>query len=204
MKTTARLIATLALAAAAAFGLTACESNPAKPEPAAPVVAKTTVDLLLEVRSKELDLERTNQMAWLKFAAESDSEMVKGFVMGKSSGASAGASSTTQSIMQAQAQADETALRREQMAAENSLENKAFRWVGLGLDFARFRRGMSFQKFQVRENNAQQRYTLDTVANTSLISQQAGYDFNSRQPYFFSLPAGSQGVEPVADTPATE
>jgi hypothetical protein len=202
----ARLIATLALAAAA-FGLTACQTAPAAPAAAPPVATKTTVDLLLEVRSKELDLERTNQMAWLKFAAESGSDMVKGFVMAKSSGAGPGASNTTQSIMQAQAQADNTALRREELEAQNGWFNRSLQVLDRVERYASFSKGLSFQKFQVRENNAQQRYTLDTVANTSLISQQAGYDFNSRVPYFFSLPAGSQGVapapaEPAADTPA--
>ena len=203
MKTHARLIITLALAAFAAFGLSACATKPAAAA-APPVVTKTTVELMLEVRSKELDLERTNQMAWLKYAADSDSDMVKGFIMGKAaSAAPASGGSATQSIMQAQAQADHTALRREELAAQNSFENKAFRWVGLGLDFARFDRGLNFQRFQITENNAQQRHTLDTVANTSLSSQAAGYEFNSRIPYYFSLPAGSQGVAPVAATPAT-
>lgn len=203
MKTHARLIITLALAAFAALGLSACTTTPAAAAPP-PVLTKTTVDLMLEVRSKELDLERTNQMAWLKYAAESDSDMVKGFVMGKASGAApASGGSATQSIMQAQAQADATALRREELAAQNDWFNRGLQVLDRGLAFASFDKGLGFQKFQIRENNSQQRYTLDTVSNTSLSSQQAGYEFNSRIPYYFSLPAGSAGVAPAAATPAT-
>lgn len=197
MKTHARLIITLALAAFAALGLSACATKPAAP--AAPAVAApSTVELMLKVRAAELELERIDKMSWLKFAEESGSDMVKGFVMGKASGGSAApaASSTTQTIMQAQAQADATALRREELAAENSFENKAFRWVGLGLDTARFYRGLNFQEFQIRESNAQSRYTTDALRGT----QQDGYSFNSRIPYYFVLPAGSTGVAPVAAT----
>lgn len=194
MKTHARLIITLALAAFAAFGLSACTTTPAAAAPP-PVVAKTTVDLMLEVRSKELDLERTNQMAWLKFAADSGSDMVKGFIMGKASGGSAGpgASSATQSIMQAQAQADNTALRREELAAQNDWFNRGLQVLDRVERYASFSKGLSFQKYQIRESNAQSRYTTDALRGT----QQDGYSFNSRIPYYFSLPPGSQGVAPV-------
>lgn len=194
MKTHARLIITLALAAFAAFGLSACTTAPAAAAPP-PVASKTTVDLMLEVRSKELDLERTNQMAWLKYAADSDSDMVKGFIMGKAaSAAPASGGSATQSIMQAQAQADNTALRREELAAQNSLFNRSLQVLDRGLAFASFDKGLGFQKFQIRESNAQSRYTTDALRGT----QQDGYSFNSRIPYYFSLPAGSAGVAPVA------
>lgn len=176
MKTHARLIASLLLAAFAAFGLAACTTTPAAAPPPA-VASKTTVDLMLEVRSKELDLERTNQMAWLKFAAESKSDMVKGFVMGKAASGSAGpgASSATQTIMQAQAQADATALRREELAERYSISNKAYQWAALGLDFARFDRSLGFQRFQITEGNTQQRYLYDAFRGT----QQDAYDFNA-------------------------
>lgn len=194
MKTHARLIITLALAAFAAFGLSACTTTPAAAA-APPVLTKTTVDLMLEVRSKELDLERTNQMAWLKYAADSDNDMVKGFIMGKAaSAAPASGSSATQSIMQAQAQADNTALRREELAAQNSLFNRSLQVLDRGLAFASFDKGLGFQKFQIRESNAQSRYTTDALRGT----QQDGYSFNSRIPYYFTLPAGSTGVAPVA------
>ena len=48
------------LIAASALALSACSTSPAKPAPAPePVVQKTTVDLMLEIRKKELELERT-------------------------------------------------------------------------------------------------------------------------------------------------
>lgn len=198
MKTT-RLIITLALAAVATIGLSACATKPAAAPP--PVVSKSTVDLMLEVRAKELELERIDKMSWLKFAAESGSDMVKGFVMGKSSAGAAGpgASSTTQTIMQAQAQADATALRREELAERYSFSNKAYQWVGLGLDFARFDKGLRFDKFQLRENNSQQRFLFNTVRGT----QQDAYGFSGtvleHGPYV--LPAGAT---PAATTPAVE
>jgi hypothetical protein len=101
--------------------------------------------------------------------------------------------------MQAQAQADSTALRREELAAQNSLFNRSLQVLDRGLAFASFDKGLSFQKFQIRESNAQSRYTTDALRGT----QQDGYSFNSRIPYYFSLPAGSTGIAPVAATPAT-
>lgn len=189
---TSRLFVTAAFALLAAVGLSACTTTPAASAPQH-VASKTTVDLMLEVRAKELELERTEQMAWLKFAADSDNDMVKGFIMGRSGGKSAAQGSTTQTVMQAQAQADNTALRREEMAERNSFSNKAFQWVSLGLDFARFDKGLGFQRFQIEQSNSQNRYTLDALRNT----QQDGYSFNERVPYYFSLPMGSQPVVPV-------
>lgn len=158
-----RLFAALLFAALAAFGLAGCTTTPTATP--APVVTKTTVDLLLEVRSKELDLERTDQMAWLKFAAESGSDMVKGFVMGRSASKAPGAgqSSTTQTIVQAQAQADNTALRREQMANDNGPWARTLQVFDRVVPVYMFSQGLKFQKFQVQETNAQNRYTLDTL-----------------------------------------
>lgn len=208
MKTYARMLITLALVALAAVGLSACQTAPTAPAAAPAVASKTTVDLMLEVRSKELDLERTNQMAWLKFAAESGSDMVKGFVMGKAASGSAapGGSSTTQTIMQAQAQADATALRREELAERYSLSNKAFQWVGLGLDFARFDRSLGFQRFQITEGNSQQRYLYDAFRGT----QQDAYDFNAgaysqgSEATLNGVAAGRQPAPTSIETPAAE
>jgi hypothetical protein len=160
MKTLLKLFA----AALAALALAACQTAPAQPAAAAPVVQKTTTDLLLEIRKAELELERTEQMAWLKFATESGSDLVKGFVMGRSGGKAApAASNTAQTILQAQAQADATALRREELAERNSLWNRGLQLFDRAVPVFMFSKGLSFQRYQLDANNAQSRYTLDTV-----------------------------------------
>jgi hypothetical protein len=153
------LILSLALAA---LGLAGCASAPAAAP--APVVQKTTTDLLLEIRKAELELERTEQMAWLKFATESGSDLVKGFVMGRSGGKAApAASNTAQTILQAQAQADATALRREELAERNSAWNKGLQLFERAVPVFMFSKGLSFQRYQLDATNSQNRYTLDTV-----------------------------------------
>lgn len=178
--TTLRRIISTATLAVAALSLTACKTMPESTAPAAapPIAAKSTVDLMLEVRSKELDLERTDQMAWLKFAAESGSDMVKGFVMGRSASKGAGASqgggsSVTQTVMQAQAHADEVALRREENAEKYGWFNKGLALLDRGLGFAQFSRGLSFDKYKLDAGNSQTRYMFDTYRGT----QQDAYSF---------------------------
>lgn len=173
MKTHARLIITLALAALAAIGLSACQIAPTKPEPA-PVVQKSTTDLLLEIRKAELELDRTEQMVWLKFATESGSDLVKGFVMGRSGSKAAPASSTTQTILQAQAQADDTALRREQLSDKNSAWNRGLQLFDRGAQLFMFSKGLSFQRYQLDATNTQNRYTLDTVRGAQSDGFSAG------------------------------
>lgn len=161
-----RTLGKLILVALSALALAACQTAPAKPEPAS-VIAKSTTDLLLEIRKAELELERTEQMAWLKYAAESKSDMVKGFVMGRSAGSATrtapSGGSATQTILQAQTQADETALRREQLADKNSAWNKGLQLFDRGVQLFMFSKGLSFQKWQIDQTNSQNRYTLDTV-----------------------------------------
>lgn len=169
---TSRLFVTAAFALLAAVGLSACTTTPAASAPQH-VASKTTVDLMLEVRAKELELERTEQMAWLKFAADSDNDMVKGFIMGRSGGKSAAQGSTTQTVMQAQAQADNNALRREEMAYANSWDRRLLPYLSLGLDFARFDKQLGFQRWSVGESNAQNRYMFDNIRGT----QQDAYGF---------------------------
>lgn len=167
------------LIAASALALSACSTSLAKPAPAPePVVQKTTVDLMLEIRKKELELERTEQMAWLKFAAESDNDMVKGFVMGRSAAAapraSSGGSSTTQMVLRAQAQADEVALRREEMAERNSLWNRGLQLYDRAERLVMFSQGLKFRKFEINSANSQERYRLDTVRGAQADGFAAG------------------------------
>lgn len=168
------LIHKLALLAVMALALSACSTAPAKPEPA-PVVTKTTTDLMLEVRKAELELERTELMARLKFAVESDSEFVKGYIMGQANTAKVAPSgSTTQTILQAQAQADEVALRREEMAERNSGWNKGLQLFDRVVPVYMFSKGLSFQKWQIGETNAQNRYVLSAVRGAQADGFAAG------------------------------
>lgn len=164
----------LALLVVMALALSACTTAPAKPDPA-PVVTKTTTDLMLEVRKAELELERTELMARLKFAVESDSEFVKGYIMGQANAAKAApAGSTTQTILQAQAQADEVALRREEMAERNSGWNKGIQLFDRVVPVVMFSKGLSFQKWQIEQTNSQNRYVLSTVRGAQADGFAAG------------------------------
>jgi hypothetical protein len=174
-----RTLGKLILVALSALALAACQTAPAKPEPApAPIVAKSTTDLLLEIRKAELELERTDQMAWLKFATESDSDMVKGFVMGRSAAKApaAAASSATQTILQVKAQEDETALRREELAAKNSAWNKGLQLFDRATNIVMFSQGLKFRKFEIETANTQSRYTLDTVRGAQRDGFNSGSD----------------------------
>lgn len=159
-----RTLGKLILVALSAFALAACQTAPAKPEPA-PVVQKSTTDLLLEIRKAELQLEREEQMAWIKFAAESKSDLAKGFVMGRSAGkgATAAASSTTQTVLALKTQAADHELRKAEQAERNSAFNKGLQLFDRGAQLFMFSKGLSFQKWQIDQSNSQNRYTLDTV-----------------------------------------
>ncbi len=161
-----RTLGKLILVALSALTFAACSTKPAKPEPApTPIVAKSTTDLLLEIRKAELELERTDQMAWLKYAADSGSDMVKGFVMGRSAAKApaAAASSATQTILQVKAQEDDTALRREELAAKNSAWNKGLQLLDRATNIVMFSKGLSFRRYEIDQANSQTRYTLDSV-----------------------------------------
>ena len=169
-----RILQTLAIAILALL-LAACQTAPAAAP--TPAVTQTTVDLMLAVRAKELELERLDKMSWIKFAVESGSEFAKGMVTGMSAsggGKASAQSGTAQSVMQAQAQADNTALRREEMAYANSWDRRLLPYVGLGLDFAKFSRGLGFQRYQIDQANSQTRYTLDTLRGAQTDAYTAG------------------------------
>lgn len=217
-----RTLGKLVLVALSAFALAACTTSPAKPAPAPePVVQKSTVDLMLEIRKKELELERTEQMAWLKYAAESDSDMVKGFIMGRSAAAapraSSGGSSTTQMVLQAKAQADEVALRREEMAERNSFWNRGLQLYDRAERLVMFSQGLKFRKFEINSANSQERYRLDTVRGAQADGFAAGSDATisgvtaGHSTTLGGISAGANAaatgartVQPVADDTATE
>jgi hypothetical protein len=165
-----RTVLTLTLAAAA-LALAACSTAPAvAPTPVAtPAPAPTLAEQLLEIRKAELELERTEQMAWLKFAAESGSDIVKGFVMGRGAAKPAAASSSTaQTVIAAQAQQDATALRREELAEGRSWWNRGLQIVDRVTPLWMFSKQQSFARYQLDQANTQNRYTLDTLRGAQL------------------------------------
>lgn len=201
-----RTLVKLCLLAASALALTACVTNPAKPEtPAVPVVQKSTTDLMLEIRKAELELERTEQMAWLKFAVESDSDMVKGFVMGRSGAGKGGAGggSIAQAVLQAQAQADATALRREELADKRSWWNRGLQLFDRAVPVLGMVQGHRLQKRQMDISADQYRYTLDAIGG----AQQGAYDFGTsvldRKTDYLLLPHGTTSMTPSLGTSST-
>jgi len=162
-----RLILTLTLAAAA-LALAACSTAPAAAPAAPAAVAPSLASQLLEIRKAELELERTEQMAWLKFAAESGSDIVKGFVMGRGAAKPAAAASTAQTVIAAQAQADATALRREELAEQRSWWNRGLQIADRVTPLWLFSKGQSFSRYQLDQANSQSRYTLDALRGAQL------------------------------------
>lgn len=217
-----RTLGKLVLVALSASALAACSTSPSKPAPAPePVVQKAAVDLMLEIRKKELELERTEQMAWLKYAAESGSDMVKGFIMGRSAAAapraSSGGGSTTQMVLQAKAQADEVALRREEMAERNSLWNRSLQLYDRAENLVMFSQGLKFKKFQIQTANDQERYRLGTVrgaqadgfaagSGATLNGVTAGHSttLGGISAGANAAATGARAVQPVADQPSTD
>lgn len=202
-----RTVLKLILVAASALSLAACSSSPAKPEaPAAPAIQTSTTDLMLQIRKAELELERTEQMAWLKFAVESNSDMVKGFVMGRSGAGKGGAGggSTSQAILQAQAQADATALRREELAERSSWWNRGLQLFDRAVPVLGMVQGYRLQKRQMDISADQYKYTLDAIGG----AQQGAYDFGTsvldRKTDYLLLPHGTTSMTPGLGTSTGE
>lgn len=193
----------LALVAASAFALAACDSAPTKPEApkavatgapahAATAPGKSLVEMEYELRKLEIEAEtkreQTRLMTLVKFADESKSDFAKGVVAGLiGQQPQARAEAPRQSLLQAQADTERRAaqerseqarieLAKAQIANENSLWNRSLQVFDRAVPVYMFSQGLKFQKFQVQETNAQNRYTLDTVrgAQSDGFSQGSG------------------------------
>ncbi len=188
----------LILVVASALALSACQTAPTKPETAgqAPAVQKSTTDLMLEVRKAELELERLEQMAWLKFAVESGNDMVKGFVMGRSGTGKPAASggSTSQLVLAAQAQADATALKREELAEQRSWWNRGLQIFDRFVPVLNMTQDYRLRKRQMDISADQYKYTLDVFGETQRQAYRFGSDVLDQGPYFFTAPLGSSAT----------
>ncbi|MGS5089073.1 hypothetical protein ACVC7V_21520 [Hydrogenophaga sp. A37] len=179
----------LALVAASAFALAACDSAPTKPEPAqavatgAPAYApaapgKSLVEMEYELRKLEIEgktkREQTRMMTLVKFADESKSEFAKGVVAGLLGQPQAESEPARQSLLQAQANAERRAaqerrdkaqleLAKAQLDSQNSGWNKFLQVWDRGVDLAKFKLGLGWQKTQTVMANEQERYRMDTV-----------------------------------------
>lgn len=164
---------------------------------------KSLVEMEFELRKAEIELQTTQTMAMIKFAAESNSPFAMGMVAGLYGGKAqaapaaapgAGGGSFVQAIMQDRRHQASVELERERIAAENSLWNKGMDVLHLLMGDRRDKRYVSLQRHSMDLDAQQETYRLDTYYRT----QQAGYDFAGKVvdkgPYFFSLPAGSAAV----------
>lgn len=204
MKRTLMMLATAAMS----LLLAACETNPTvKAESQVPPVAtaaqmpKTLVEMEFELEKARLQHETTQTMALIKFASESDSDFAKGMVAGMMGGAKAPAAGQRQGggfLQAAMAQKQHevaVALKREEIAAQNSFWNRGLQVFDRVIGYRQFRVGADLQRFGMQLNADQERYRLDNLYQV----QQGSYDFAGKVidkgPYFFSLPAGSQPVQ---------
>lgn len=203
---------TLMLLAAAAMSLllAACETNPTvKAESQVPPVAtaaqmpKTLVEMEFELEKKRLEHETVQTMALIKFASESDSDFAKGMVAGIVGGAKAPGAGQRQGggfLQAAMAQKQHesaVALKREEIAAQNSLWNRGLQVFDRVIGYRQYRSDVDLKRFGMRLNADQERYRMDSLYRV----QQGSYDFAGKVvdkgPYFFSLPMGSQPLQAI-------
>jgi hypothetical protein len=182
----------MALVAVAGLALAACTSAPTAKTEAAPAIptaapaappAKSLVEMEFELRKLEIEAESKREMARLmaltKFAAESGSDFAKGVVSGLLGQNKPIAEPSRQSLLQAQAEAERRAsqerreaaqleLAKAQLDSQNSWWNRGLQIWDRGVDLAKFKMGLGWQKTQTVLANEQSRYTLDTVRGASV------------------------------------
>lgn len=166
---------------------------------------KSLIEMEFELRKAEIELQTTQTMAMIKFAAESNSPFAMGMVAGLYGGkaqaglggapvAGAGGGSFMQAVMQDRRHQSEIELRKAELAERGSLWNKGLQVFDRVLGYRQFSKGLDLQWHRMNLDAQQETYRLDTYYRT----QQAGYDFAGKVvdkgPYFFSLPAGSAAV----------
>lgn len=164
---------------------------------------KSLIEMEFELRKAEIELQTTQTMAMIKFAAESNSPFAMGMVAGLYGGKAqaglggapvAGAGSFMQAVMQDRRHQSEIDLRKAELAERGSLWNKGLQVFDRLIGYRQFSKGIDLQRHSMDLDAYQDTYRLDTYYRT----QQAGYDFAGKVvdkgPYFFSLPAGSAAV----------
>ncbi|MDP3887014.1 hypothetical protein [Hydrogenophaga sp.] len=194
MTQTRRLAIRIGLIALTALALAACETNPAKPEPAktvaaAPAPAKSLVEMQYELDKAAMELETTQTMALIKFADESKSDFAKGVVAGRimNSGGQAPQAAPRQSFVQVaqqqQRQAAEIELRTKELEERNSLWNKGLQVFDRAVGYRMFSKGLEQQRYSLDASNSQQRYLFDNLRGTQ------------QDAYYFSQSAYSLGAD---------
>jgi hypothetical protein len=204
MTHTRRLAIRIGLIALTTLALSACETNPAKPQPAAAVppllpaqaAPVSLVEMQHQLDLKAMDLENTKTMALIKFADQSGSDFAKGLVsgmLGKSGAASPPATaqraSFAQMAMQQQAQAADIDIRKAELAERTSWFNKGLKVTDRVLGFKMFSKGLDQERYRIDQSNSQQRYLFGTLRGT----QQDAYDF-SQSAYSLGADATLGGV----------
>ncbi|MCB4362686.1 hypothetical protein KIH07_03010 [Hydrogenophaga taeniospiralis] len=179
-----RTIITIALTALAAIGLSACQTNPAKPEPtaAAPAGKKTLVEMEYELRKLEIEgqnaREERSQKALIKFGAEADNDFAKGVVAGLLGGGQKQASApepSRRSLLDSVTQAESIELRKLELQDKNSWWNRGLQVFDRALGYRQYSKGLSLQRFGMQLNADQDRYRLDAIRG----AQQDAYEFSS-------------------------
>ena len=167
---------------------------------------KSLIEMEFELRKAEIELQTTQTMAMIKFAAESNSPFAMGMVAGLYGGkaqaglggapvaGTGGGGSFMQAVMQDRRHQSEIELRKAELAERGSLWNKGLQVFDRLIGYRQFSKGIDLQRHSMDLDAYQDTYRLDTYYRT----QQAGYDFAGKVvdkgPYFFSLPAGSAAV----------
>lgn len=190
MKYTRTLFVVIALAfASLGVGCTTTPDEKPKEEPKPLVTMPRTSDATLDFVAKLAKLEMENQnlrmVGMLKFAEDSGSDFVKGFIaaqLGVSGGAQSGGSSASGAIQTLMRTAVD--MRKLEYAAESDkrehdgrygLGARALQWGELGLSYLGLRFGYRERMRRIDSEDTRYALTLDTMRYT----QAAGYQFGS-------------------------
>lgn len=176
---TRRILIALAIAASS-LALTACETNPVKPEPAAPPAPKKSlVEMEYELRKLEIEgqtaREERAQKAAIKFAAESGDKFAQGFVAASlvSGQRQAQAEPQRRSLLDAVNQEADRDLRRAELEERTSWWNRGLQVTDRVLGFRMFSKGLDQERYRIDASNSQTRYMFDNLRGT----QQDAYTF---------------------------
>lgn len=202
-----RTLAKLALIAASALALAACETNPTKTDAAAqaapPPVAtaaqqpKSLVEMEFELRKAEIALQTTQTMAMIKFAAESNSPFAMGMVAGlyggkaQAAAPASGGASFVQTIMQDRRHQSEIELRKAELEERGSLWNKGLQVFDRVFDYRKFSKGLGLQRHSMDIAADQYKFTVDALGGAQRDAYSFGTTVLDRGPLILQVPEGS-------------
>lgn len=176
---------------------------------------KSLIEMEYELRKAEIELQTTQTMAMIKFAAESNSPFAMGMVAGLYGGkaqaglggapvAGAGGGSFMQAVMQDRRHQSEIELRKAELAERSSWFNRGLQLVDRVVPIIDLTQNYRLSKRQMDIGERQYIYTVNALGG----AQRAGYDFGTsvlnRKTDYLLLPHGTTSMTPGLGTSIAE